>query len=148
MGQDVEMPVMNGLECARRIREYQRTGEMRSNLPIIAASANARVEQIGMALEAGMVSYSFLHRQNDTVTDHNTGRFHHEAIQDTRIDAKDRFIRCMGESSGMINTYEDRKTFARQIWNLSQHHTQNCDAAVMHNSFLEPAASRESIAAS
>ncbi|TIA42168.1 hypothetical protein D6C78_01249 [Aureobasidium pullulans] len=51
---DVEMPVMNGLECARRIREYQRTGEMRSNLPIIAASANARVEQIGMAIEAGM----------------------------------------------------------------------------------------------
>ncbi|KAH0386632.1 putative histidine kinase HHK19p, partial [Aureobasidium melanogenum] len=36
---DVEMPIMDGLE---------------SNLPIIAASANARAEQIQMALEAGM----------------------------------------------------------------------------------------------
>lgn len=47
---------MDGLECARNIRNYQRTGEMRSNLPIIAASANARIEQIQMALQAGMVS--------------------------------------------------------------------------------------------
>ncbi|KAI5249109.1 hypothetical protein E4T42_05483 [Aureobasidium subglaciale] len=51
---DVEMPVMNGLDCAKRIREYQRTGEMRSNLPIIAASANARAEQVGLAIAAGM----------------------------------------------------------------------------------------------
>ncbi|KAH0416122.1 putative histidine kinase HHK19p, partial [Aureobasidium melanogenum] len=51
---DVEMPVMDGLECARNIRNYQRTGEMRSNLPIIAASANARAEQVQLALEAGM----------------------------------------------------------------------------------------------
>ncbi|KAG9838405.1 putative histidine kinase HHK19p, partial [Aureobasidium melanogenum] len=51
---DVEMPVMDGLECARNIRNFQRTGEMRSNLPIIAASANARAEQVQMALEAGM----------------------------------------------------------------------------------------------
>jgi len=48
----------------------------------------------------------------------------------------------------MINSYEGRKMFARQIWNLSQHHIQDTDAAVMHNSFLEPTASRESIAAS
>lgn len=50
------MPVMDGLECARNIRNYQRLGDMRSNLPIIAASANARAEQIQMALQAGMVS--------------------------------------------------------------------------------------------
>lgn len=50
------MPVMDGLECARNIREFQRTGEMRSNLPIIAASANARAEQIQLALQAGMVN--------------------------------------------------------------------------------------------
>ncbi|KAI5262630.1 hypothetical protein E4T47_09244 [Aureobasidium subglaciale] len=56
---DVEMPVMNGLDCAKRIREYQRTGEMRSNLPIIAASANARAEQVGLAIAAGM---------NDSIT--------------------------------------------------------------------------------
>ncbi|KAI5197596.1 hypothetical protein E4T39_07161 [Aureobasidium subglaciale] len=51
---DVEMPLMNGLECAKRIREYQQTGEMRSNLPIIAASANARAEQVRLAIAAGM----------------------------------------------------------------------------------------------
>lgn len=50
------MPVMNGLTCAKSIREFQRTGEIRANVPIIAASANARTEQISMAIEAGMVN--------------------------------------------------------------------------------------------
>lgn len=61
------MPIMDGLECARNIRNYQRTGEMRSNLPIIAASANARPEQIQMALEAGMVSLDSKPQNNKLV---------------------------------------------------------------------------------
>ena len=33
---DLEMPVMDGLTCTRKIREYQRTGEVTQHLPIIA----------------------------------------------------------------------------------------------------------------
>lgn len=51
---DIEMPVMNGLDCARTIRELQKTGELRDALPIIAVSANARPEQKNQATAAGM----------------------------------------------------------------------------------------------
>lgn len=51
---DVEMPIMDGLTCARKIREMQVSGEIRSHVPIIAITANARKEQITGALEAGM----------------------------------------------------------------------------------------------
>lgn len=51
---DLEMPVMDGLTCARRIRELQREGRVVRHVPIIAVSANARMEQIDSALEAGM----------------------------------------------------------------------------------------------
>lgn len=51
---DVEMPIMDGLTCARKIREMQASGEISSHVPIIAITANARKEQITGALEAGM----------------------------------------------------------------------------------------------
>lgn len=51
---DVEMPVMDGLTAARRIREMEKTGELTQHIPIIAITANARKEQITAALEAGM----------------------------------------------------------------------------------------------
>ncbi|MCJ1361870.1 hypothetical protein MMC16_000970 [Acarospora aff. strigata] len=51
---DVEMPVMDGLTCARRIRELQKSGDLLRHVPIIAVTANARVEQIDTALAAGM----------------------------------------------------------------------------------------------
>jgi CheY-like chemotaxis protein len=46
--------VMDGLECARRIRKLQQSGEIVSHLPILAVSANARSEQVMLAREAGM----------------------------------------------------------------------------------------------
>jgi len=52
---DIEMPVMDGLTCARKIRELQREGEIIGHVPIIAVSANARSEQIVAAKVAGMV---------------------------------------------------------------------------------------------
>jgi CheY-like chemotaxis protein len=54
---DIEMPVMDGLTCARTVRDFQRKGEIIGHVPIIAVSANARSEQVMRAKEAGMVSY-------------------------------------------------------------------------------------------
>ncbi|KAJ4349146.1 hypothetical protein N0V95_004841 [Ascochyta clinopodiicola] len=87
---DIEMPVMDGLTCAQRIREYEAKGllapplkqhpglirqltassvnpissfhisetslpsEANTRLPILAVSANARMEQVEQALAAGM----------------------------------------------------------------------------------------------
>ena len=52
---DLEMPVMDGLTCARKIRELQRKGDIVRHVPIIAVTANARLEQINDAVDAGMV---------------------------------------------------------------------------------------------
>jgi CheY-like chemotaxis protein len=51
---DIEMPVMNGIEAAKRIREYEKSGALLSHIPIIAITANARLEQITVAKDAGM----------------------------------------------------------------------------------------------
>jgi CheY-like chemotaxis protein len=49
-----QMPVMDGLTCVRRIREHEATGHILSHVPVIAITANARSEQINIAMEAGM----------------------------------------------------------------------------------------------
>jgi CheY-like chemotaxis protein len=51
---DIEMPVMNGLECTRRIREAESEGRVGLHLPIIAVSANAREGQVRDAKECGV----------------------------------------------------------------------------------------------
>lgn len=51
---DIEMPVMDGLTCVKRVRELQKDGLIMGHVPIIAVSANARSEQIMTAREAGM----------------------------------------------------------------------------------------------
>ncbi|KAF2219000.1 hypothetical protein BDZ85DRAFT_61750 [Elsinoe ampelina] len=51
---DVEMPIMDGLTCAARIRQLQGEGKIQGHIPIIAVSANARSEQVGEALKCGM----------------------------------------------------------------------------------------------
>jgi len=53
------MPVMDGLTCAKKIRELEADGTIVRHVPIIAVTANARAEQIGMAKSAGMVSVFF-----------------------------------------------------------------------------------------
>ncbi|KAJ2905684.1 hypothetical protein MKZ38_004759 [Zalerion maritima] len=50
---DVEMPIMDGLTCTRRIREMEESGLIQGHVPIIAVSANARTEQILQAKSAG-----------------------------------------------------------------------------------------------
>ncbi|PMD38172.1 hypothetical protein L207DRAFT_545365 [Hyaloscypha variabilis F] len=51
---DLEMPVMDGLTCARIIRDFEADGTIIKHVPIIAVTANARLEQIETAIAAGM----------------------------------------------------------------------------------------------
>lgn len=53
---DVEMPVMDGLTCTRKIREFQSSGQLVTHVPIIAVTANARDGQVALTVEAGVVS--------------------------------------------------------------------------------------------
>lgn len=45
---------MDGLTCVRRIREYEQAGQIDGHVPVIAITANARSEQINIAMDAGM----------------------------------------------------------------------------------------------
>lgn len=51
---DLEMPVMGGLSCVKRIRAMEAEGLLNRHVPVIAVTANARSEQIAIAMEAGM----------------------------------------------------------------------------------------------
>jgi CheY-like chemotaxis protein len=53
---DIEMPIMDGLTCIRRIRALELAGELSGHVPVIAITANARNEQIAAAIDAGMDS--------------------------------------------------------------------------------------------
>jgi CheY-like chemotaxis protein len=50
---DVQMPVMDGYEACRRIRELEKQ-RARKEVPIIAMTANAYREDVERAKEAGM----------------------------------------------------------------------------------------------
>jgi len=50
---DIQMPVMDGLECARRLRELQRAGSL-PGFPILALTAHALDADVAASLEAGM----------------------------------------------------------------------------------------------
>ncbi|KAL6708618.1 hypothetical protein ACN47E_002599 [Coniothyrium glycines] len=50
---DLEMPEMNGLECASRIRQMEQEGQLNAHVPIIAVTANVRGEQIATAKDSG-----------------------------------------------------------------------------------------------
>ena len=54
----LEMPVMNGIAATREIRRLQAETAIVLHIPIVAATANARLEQVAVALESGMVRLS------------------------------------------------------------------------------------------
>lgn len=50
---DIQMPGMDGLECARRLRAQQRDGKL-PNFPILALTAHALDADVAASMEAGM----------------------------------------------------------------------------------------------
>ena len=50
---DIQMPGMDGLECARRIRALQRDGKM-APFPILALTAHALDADVAASMDAGM----------------------------------------------------------------------------------------------
>jgi CheY-like chemotaxis protein len=51
---DLEMPVLGGLETVKRIRKLQAEGHIVGHVPVIAVTANARSEQLAVAIDHGM----------------------------------------------------------------------------------------------
>lgn len=51
---DLEMPVMDGVQCSKEIRRREEKFRVRKHLPIIATTANVRQEQKDTAINAGM----------------------------------------------------------------------------------------------
>jgi CheY-like chemotaxis protein len=54
---DIEMPLMNGKEATKKIREYEQQHPQLKKMPIIALSGNALEAQRQEALNAGMDDY-------------------------------------------------------------------------------------------
>jgi CheY-like chemotaxis protein len=50
---DIQMPCMDGLECARRMRAQQREGKL-APFPILALTAHALDADVSASMEAGM----------------------------------------------------------------------------------------------
>jgi len=51
---DIQMPVMNGYEATRKIREYETQRNLRKQIPIIALTANVFKSDVEECLAAGM----------------------------------------------------------------------------------------------
>ena len=50
---DVEMPIMDGVTCTKRIRQLEKEKKLTHHMHIIAITANARKEQLDRVIQAG-----------------------------------------------------------------------------------------------
>lgn len=83
---DQEMPIMDGLTCTRKIREFEREGKFVRHVPVIAVTANARTEQIETAMSAGMVRPTCDHLMLGLLII-LLGRCHAKTVPHTRADS-------------------------------------------------------------
>lgn len=51
---DIEMPIMNGIDCTEEIRSMERDGSIKGHVPIIATTGNARNEKVELIRNAGV----------------------------------------------------------------------------------------------
>lgn len=51
---DIEMPIMDGIECVKEIRSRENVGILPKHVPVIGVTANVRSKQVDAAVEAGM----------------------------------------------------------------------------------------------
>ena len=83
---DLEMPIMDGLTCTRKIRELQQSEDLVKHVPVIAVTANAREEQITKTREAGVVG-SACAFPSEMNANEPLGRCHVKAIPRPRASA-------------------------------------------------------------
>lgn len=50
---DIEMPIMDGKTCVRRVRQLQNEGLLTNNIAMIAITGNARLEQVEEMRQCG-----------------------------------------------------------------------------------------------
>ncbi|KAH6654916.1 hypothetical protein BKA67DRAFT_516759 [Truncatella angustata] len=50
---DIEMPIMDGKTCVRRIRQLQQEGMLHAHIPVLAVTGNAQMEKVKEAQECG-----------------------------------------------------------------------------------------------
>lgn len=51
---DIQMPIMNGIECTRKIREFEQKSKNKSSIPIVAITTFAMENDKRNCIEAGM----------------------------------------------------------------------------------------------
>jgi len=51
---DIEMPVMNGIDCTKKIRRLENKGYIKGHVPIISTTGNARNEKVQLVKDAGV----------------------------------------------------------------------------------------------
>lgn len=93
---DLEMPVMDGMTCARRIRELEREGKIVKHIPIIAVTAYARPEQIENAKAAGIVRFHHHNYYSSPLT-----------VQDDVISKPFRIPELMPKIEELVGKYRD-----------------------------------------
>lgn len=83
---------MDGLTCARTIRDYEADGTICRHVPIIAVTANARLEQIETAIAVGMVSLHFILSWGGSGEGRlmSAGRCGFQTVPDAGTDTQDR----------------------------------------------------------